>query len=133
MSGITDIKTLLKHMQPKLDKTDFVFCTKNTKVLDEEIIKLNPIATFLEEEGMTIIVEKSKADNSNLQYEAIFNKITLEIHSSLEAVGLTAAFSAKLTEHNISANVVAGYYHDHIFVPKDRADDAVEALLELTE
>ena len=57
---------------------------------------------------------ENRADESGLSYESIFSKITLEIHSSLDAVGLTAAFSNKLTSYGISANVVAGYYHDHI-------------------
>ena len=82
---------------------------------------------------MTIIITKNKADKNKLSYESVFNKITLEIHSSLDAVGLTAAFSKQLTEYNISANVVAGYYHDHIFVPKDKAQLAVKVLEKLTK
>ena len=133
MAGIVDIKVLLKDMKPVLDETDYVFCTRKCFKLDKEIIDLNPIATFLEKEGMTVIVEQNKADSNNLSYDAVFNKITLEIHSSLEAVGLTAAFSKALTAYGISANVVAGYYHDHIFVPKDKADLAIKALTELTK
>ena len=133
MSGIVDIKVLLKDMRPVLDNTDYVFCTKKCFELNEEIMLLNPIGTFLESEGMTVIISKVKADENNLSYESIFNKITLEIHSSLDAVGLTAAFSKQLTEHNISANVVAGYYHDHIFVPKEKAHLAIEALEKLSQ
>lgn len=133
MAGIVDIKVLLKDMKPVLDETDYVFCTRKCFKLDKEIIDLNPIATFLEKEGMTLVIQKDKADASNLSYDAIFYKITLEIHSSLEAVGLTAAFSKALTSYGISANVIAGYYHDHIFVPKDKADLAIEALTELTK
>jgi uncharacterized protein len=101
--------------------------------LNDEIIKLNPIGTFLESEGMTIIISKTKADENKLSYESVFNKITLEIHSSLEAVGLTAAFAKQLTQHNISANVIAGYYHDHIFVPKEKVNLAIEALEKLSK
>ena len=133
MSGIVDIKVLLKDMKPVLDNTDYVFCTKKCFKLNDEIIKLNPIGTFLESEGMTIIISKIKADENNLSYESVFNKITLEIHSSLDAVGLTSAFSKQLTEHNISANVIAGYYHDHIFVPKEKANLAIEALEKLSK
>ena len=62
----------------------------------------------------------------------LFNLLKFEnVHSSLDAVGLTAAFSAKLTEKNISANVIAAYYHDHIFVPKEKAEQALNAILEL--
>lgn len=133
MSSVVDIKILLKKMQPTLDRTDYVFCTKKSFEIDKKIIDLNPIATFLEKEGMTLIIEQSKAKSHNLSYNGVFNKITLEIHSSLEAVGLTAAFSQVLTSYGISANVIAGYYHDHIFVPKEKADLAMKALTELTE
>ncbi len=133
MSGIVDIKILLKDMKPVLDSEEYVFCTKNYFELNTEIMELNPIGTFLESEGMTLIISRIKADENKLSYESVFNKITLEIHSSLDAVGLTAAFSKQLTEYGISANVVAGYYHDHIFVPKEKAILAIEALEKLTK
>jgi hypothetical protein len=57
--------------------------------------------------------------------------ITLRVHSSLAAVGLTAAVAAALSDHGISANVVAAYCHDHIFVPADRAEEALAALRSL--
>lgn len=128
MTGIVEIKVLLKEMKPVLDRTDYVFSTRKCFHIDEEIIALRPIATVLESEGMTIVVSKEKAEKHKLSYDTIFNKITLEVHSSLEAVGLTAAISTALASRNISANVIAGYYHDHIFIPKDKADLALEAL-----
>lgn len=133
MVGITEIQVLLKEMKPVLDRTDYVFSTKKCFQIDEEIIALSPIATFLESEGMTVVVSKIKAEKHKLSYETIFNKITLEVHSSLEAVGLTAAISTALASRNISANVVAGYYHDHIFIPRDKADLALETLEGLTK
>ena len=133
MAGIIEIDVLLKEMKPVLDRTDYVFSTKKCFQIDEEIIALNPISTFLESEGMTVVVSKIKAEKHKLSYDTIFNKITLEVHSSLEAVGLTAAISTALASRNISANVVAGYYHDHIFIPKDRADLALEILEGLTK
>ena len=133
MSGIVDIKVLLKDMKPVLDDSDYVFCTKKCFEFNEEIMNLNPIGTFLESEGMTLILSKVKADENEFLYESVFSKITLEIHSSLDAVGLTAAFSKQLTNYNISANVVAGYYHDHIFVPKEKAKLAIEVLEKLSK
>ncbi|MCP4411735.1 MAG: ACT domain-containing protein [Gammaproteobacteria bacterium] len=132
MAGLTDIQVLLKEMKPILDRTEYIFTTMACFNLNEEIICLNPIATFLEAEGMTVVITKKMAELKNLAYDAVFNKITLEVHSSLEAVGLTAAFSTALTVNNISANVIAGYYHDHIFVPIDNADQALATLIELT-
>ena len=89
---------------------------------------MRPVATILEEEGMTVVVSKKQADECKLSYSTIFQKISLNIHSSLEAVGLTAAISTALAIHNISANMVAGYYHDHIYIRKDHADLALEIL-----
>jgi uncharacterized protein len=84
MAGITDIKVLLKKMKPVLDKMDYVFSTKECFKINEDIIALDPIATFLESEGVTVVVTKMNADKYSLSYDAIFNKITLEVHSSLK-------------------------------------------------
>ena len=75
MSGIVDIKVLLKDMKPVLDDVDYVFCTKKCFEIDEEIIKLNPLGTFLESEGMTIIILKDKADKNKLSYESELIKL----------------------------------------------------------
>ncbi|WP_072681840.1 ACT domain-containing protein [Arcobacter sp. LA11] len=133
MSGIENLNILLKEMRPFLDDIEYVFCTKKIFELNEEILSLKPICTFLEEEGMTFIILKEKADEKQISYNAVFNKITLEVHSSLEAVGLTSAISTALSNHNISANVVAGFYHDHIFVSKDKSLLALEVLKKLSE
>lgn len=125
MTGITDIKTLLKDMTPKLHKGTYVFCTV-TDLKDIDVSKL--VSLFLEEEGWTIILEKSQADLLNLSYSYESAWITLTIHSSLDAVGLTAAFSAALSKALISCNVVAAYYHDHIFVNQKDAALAMSVL-----
>ncbi len=132
MSGIIDIQVLLKQMKPILDNAEYVFISKKCFKLNQEIVSLNPIATFLEAEGMTAVILKSDAVKNKLTYDAVFRKITLEVHSSLEAVGLTAAISTALTERDISANVIAGYYHDHIFVLKNKAELALDTLEGLT-
>ncbi len=127
MTGETDLETMLSTLSPQLMDGEFVFCTfPNAQYGDYPA--LEPIASIHEQEGMTLIVSKLKADQSGLSYESVFKKITLSIHSSLDAVGLTAAFSAKLTDRGISANVVAGYYHDHIFVQQEDAANALSAL-----
>lgn len=93
--------------------------------------ELNPIGIFHEKEGVTFILDTKNAVDKKIDYLSVYRLITLNVHSSLDAVGLTAAFSAKLAEKNISANVVAAYYHDHIFVPEEKAEQALEAILEL--
>ena len=130
MTGERDIEKLLKAMSPELMDGEYVFCTfQDAQYGDYSDLK--PIAAISESEGLTLIVPKSKADVRGLSYESVFRGITLGIHSSLDAVGLTAAFSNKLTEKGISANVIAGYYHDHIFVQREFAERAIEALNEL--
>ncbi|OBX18202.1 MULTISPECIES: ACT domain-containing protein [Bizionia] len=125
MSGEKNLETLLKSMKPKHNVGEFVFC--KTDNLDE--INLSQIImTFKEAESITLITKKEIADQLNLDYSFIASWITLTVHSSLEAVGLTAAFSKALTEHGISCNVVAAYYHDHIFVDKKDTEKAMEIL-----
>ena len=131
MTGETDLAALLLSMSPKLNDVEYVFCTFQNACYGEHS-NLQPIAAFCESEGLTLVIPKSKADEQSLGYESTFKCITLSVHSSLEAVGLTAAFSAKLTEHGISANVIAGYYHDHIFVQSEHAQRALDALSELS-
>ena len=128
MSGITDLPHLLTSMQPKLLAGEYVFTTVSGSLID--YIDLNPIASFVEAEGLTLVLAKTVADNAALKYQGTFRQITLTVHSSLDAVGLTAAVSAKLTEYNISANVIAAFYHDHVFVPFDKAEAALTALHE---
>ena len=93
--------------------------------------ELNPIGIFHEKEGVTFILEQQDAVNKKIHYQSVYRLITLNVHCSRDAVGLTAAFSAKLAEKNISANVVTAYYHDHIFVPEEKAEQALNAILEL--
>ena len=129
MSGITDLATLLKSMSPSLQEADYVFVT--VAGCYEDYTKYRPLASFREAEGLTLILDVEVANRNNIVYEGIYKQITLNVHSSLEAVGLTAIVASKLAEYNISANVVAAYYHDHIFVQSQNAQSAMQALKEL--
>ena len=131
MTGETNLANLLSAMSPTLIAGEFVFCSfQNARYGDHA--ELEPIASISESEGLTLVIPKSKADAHGLKYESLFRGITLTVHSSLDAVGLTAVFSTKLAAHGISANVIAGYFHDHIFVQSDLAENAMAALNELT-
>ena len=131
MSGIKELDQLLKSMKPHLQDNEFVFCSVKGQLHD--YIDLNPVGTFIEPEGLTLILERGLAEQKQLSFDGSFRMITLTVHSSLEAVGLTAAVSTKLAAKDISANVVAAYYHDHIFVPTAKAELALQALSEFSE
>ncbi|MEM7358872.1 MAG: ACT domain-containing protein [Pseudomonadota bacterium] len=131
MSGEQDLKKLLASIEPQLLEADYVFCSfPNSKYGDHA--ELQPIASCLEEEGLSLVIPKQQADENDIVYESVFRGISLKVHSSLDAVGLTAAISASLTQRNISANVIAGYFHDHIFVQREFAESAMDALSELS-
>ena len=132
MSGEKNLTKLIASMTPELLENEYIFGTIEN--YDYGLLaQLSPISTFQEKEGLTVILTKEKADEVSLPYSGIFKCITLNVHSSLDAVGLTAAVSTKLTQANISANVVAAYYHDHIFVSSKDADNALAALNDLVQ
>ena len=118
--GETDLTKLITGMRPRLNGGEFVFCSipRNSKVYSS-IPRDRIIMEFKEREGITLILDKGDADqylHMGLKYDYVAAWLTLEIHSSLDAVGLTAAVSSSLAAASISANVVAAYHHDHIFV-----------------
>ena len=131
MTAETDLARLLATLSPELNPQEYVFTTFADGQYGDHS-ELQPLAVMQEEEGLTLIVPRVLADTHQIGYDGVFKCITLKVHSSLAAVGLTATFSRVLTDHDISANVIAGYYHDHIFVPPDRADEAMQALRSLS-
>jgi len=132
MSGLTDINHLIKHMSPVLNAGEYVFVSeKNADANFDQIDLSHSIGMFKEEEGMTVILPRTYANQLKLNYSSVMAWITLDVHSSLEAVGLTAAFAKALGETNISCNVVAAYFHDHVFVPLEDAERAISALKQL--
>jgi uncharacterized protein len=130
MQAITNLQQLLRSMQPALNKGQYVFCTVK-KLPATHRSKL--LLFFKEAEGYTIVVTKPTADKLQLQYSFTAAWITLKVHSALEAVGLTAAFATALAKQNISCNVVAAYFHDHIFVPHKDAKKAMLILRQLSK
>jgi hypothetical protein len=125
MTGEKDLQKLLETMKPKQQPGDYAFCT----VKDFSAVPAaESILIFRESEGITVIVRKEIADKLRLNYSFVAGWITLTVHSSLEAVGLTAAFSKALAENGISCNVVAAFYHDHLFVRRQDMARAMEIL-----
>jgi uncharacterized protein len=128
MTGETNLEVLLKTMKPTHNEGNYVFCVATNNIQVEEIIM-----SFKETEGTTIIIKKELADALQLPYSFVAAWITLTVHSSLEAVGLTATFSTALAKENISCNVVAAFYHDHIFVDKKDVEQAMVILNRFSE
>jgi hypothetical protein len=128
MTGETDLSKLIRDMKPELNAGEYVYCLAASK---DEAVALDPLSYFLEKEGITVILPRDKADALKIPYSTVCAWITLTVHSSLEAVGLTAEVAKSLTEANISCNVVAAFYHDHIFVPVKDAKRALHVLEEL--
>lgn len=130
MAGETDLSILIANMEPVLNEGEYVFVSVSDL---RSIPKDNIISQIKEKEGITVILSKENADALGLKYDFIAAWITLHIHSSLDAVGLTAAFSTALAENGISCNVVAGYYHDHIFVDSQDGIGAMNTLRSLAK
>jgi hypothetical protein len=125
---INDLNTLLASMSPELQPGVYVYASVPFNV---ELSGVTPIATFREREGLTVIVEESEALKAGINPMFRAAWITLTVHSDLQAVGLTAAFATALGQANVSCNVVAAAYHDHVFVPIESAHKAMTALQQL--
>jgi hypothetical protein len=128
MPGERDLAVLLRGMSPRLNPGAYVYTRVDGAVPEGA----EPVVVVREDEGLTLVLPQQQADTLGLLYDFVAAWITLEVHSALEAVGLTASVSRALTEAGISANVVAGFTHDHLFVPHPRAADALHALQSLT-
>ncbi|MDK1474761.1 ACT domain-containing protein [Streptomyces sp. 549] len=128
MAGERDLKKLLRGLRPDLHPGAYVFVTLPG---GDQPAGLNPVVTVREAEGLTLVLPREEADASGLPYTYTAGWITLRVHSALEAVGLTAAVSAALEQAGLSCNVVAGYHHDHLFVPYERASVAIAVLEDL--
>jgi hypothetical protein len=127
---VSDLDQLLASMHPELNDGVYVFASVPS---DTDVWHVAPVATFREREGLTLIVEETAAARAGLSVLFRAAWITLTVHSDLQAVGLTAAVAAALSIAGISCNVVAAAFHDHIFVPVERAEDALTELIRLQD
>jgi uncharacterized protein len=130
MAGEKNLTTLIAHMEPVLHVGEYIFASVEDPAF---IPREMTICEIKEKEGVTVVMAKEHADALGLTYTYIAAWITLNVHSSLEAVGLTAAFSAALAQQQISCNVMAGYYHDHIFVDQKDKEKALLTLENLVK
>lgn len=125
MSGEIGLQNLIRKMQPQLQAGEYVFCSVPTYQVPEDI---EPIGIFREAEGITLIITRQQAEKLSLPYPFIAAWIILTVHSSLAAIGFTAAISERLAIAGISCNVIAAYYHDHLFVELQDAQRTMKIL-----
>jgi len=128
-SGEMNLDTLIASMQPQMHESVFVFATVPP---DFGWQSLNPIMLFKEAEGLSLILNQGVSDAAGIEYEFPCRMITLNIHSSLDAVGFLARITTQLASLDMGVNPVSGFYHDHLFVPVDRADEAMRALVAMS-
>jgi hypothetical protein len=126
MSGENNLNILLKSMHPELESEAFVFLTslEGFALQDME----NALMIFKETEGVTLLVKEEVAQQMQKGYEQKWAKITLTIHSDLNAVGFLAAILPKLAEADISVNLVSAFFHDHLFIPWEKREVAMVIL-----
>ena len=129
MSGLTDLDQLLRQMAPVLKPGKWVFVSVEDAATARS---LEPICTFIELEGVTAICARKDADRAKLRYDGVFSQITLNVNSSLHAVGLVAAVADELRRSRIPCNIVSAFHHDHLFVAADRAEEAQRLLENLS-
>lgn len=130
MPAETDLTRMLATLQVDVRPGEYVFVS--VKTVDDALATMAQ-ASIRENEGVTYVLRREDADNRQLRYDYRAAWLTLRVHSALAAVGLTAAVATVLAQHEISCNVLAAYYHDHLLVPADRVDDAVAALTTLRQ
>lgn len=118
----------LPHLGPELHDGTFVF---TTVPFGTDITGLDVVATMREAEGLTLVLPLVQAEQRGFDLAFVCAWITLRVESALDAVGLTAAFARALADESIACNVVAGTHHDHLFVPVDRGDTALQCLRNL--
>ena len=131
MAGETDLGELLASMRPGLGDGVYVFITVPPG--QDLAAGIDPLMSLQEREGRTFIISEAAAIEAGVESSFRCRMITLSVHSSLEAVGFIAAVATRLAEAGVGANPVSGFYHDHLFVQADRAEDALSVLLDLAE
>lgn len=127
---VSELSALLRAMAPELHTGAYAYCVVPRGT---DLSALSPVATVAESEGLTVILPEAQAVAAGLPVLFRAAWITLTVHSDLQAVGLTAAFATALGQAGISCNVIAGAFHDHIFVPVEQGQPALAALKALQQ
>ncbi|MDW6022048.1 ACT domain-containing protein [Mesorhizobium sp. BAC0120] len=129
MAGEFNLEKLLAGMTPRLEEGVYVFASLPAATAVPSGVY--PLMTFIEAEGTTLVLEEGEADRAGVKTTFRSRMITLDVHSSLEAVGFLSVITTRLAAARIAVNPVSAFYHDHLFVPAERAEEAVEILEQL--
>lgn len=128
MAVVRDSAAMIAGMRPVLGKEEFVFATLGA---DQSDLTGAAVASCREDEGLSVVLPLAVAADAGFDCALAMRRITLQVHSALDGVGLTAAVAGVLAGAGIACNIVAGHHHDHAFVPADRAEEARDLLLRL--
>ena len=123
MTGEMNLATLLRTLTAKLHPDTYVFATVETVPTG-----ITPRMVFVEDEGITLICTRAEAEAAGIAYDFPCRMITLDVHSALEAVGFIAHIATRLAAAGMGVNPVAGYFHDHLFIPEGREGDALAVI-----
>lgn len=123
------MEKLLTEMSPELREGEYVFSSISREDLDD--LRVDPIGWFREVEGISLILDRAAAQRLGLKQSSTFRMISLNVDSSLEAVGFLAAVTEKLAAAGVSVNAVSAFHHDHLFIPVEKADLAMSLLNDL--
>lgn len=126
-ASVRERQAMLAGMTPVLKQGRFHFCSTKDAIVAAAAIGQS-LATFREEEGLTLVLDDKSAAAFGFDRSVPMCRIVLEVFSALEGVGLTAAVASALSDHGIPCNVIAAYYHDHVFVPEAMGHQALEIL-----
>lgn len=126
-AGIIELERLRRELSPRLAPGELACCCL-PHGRREDLAQLEPLGFLEEDEGLTVLLRREDADAAKLDYSVVLRRIVLGVHSALEAVGLTAAISTELAKAGCSANIWAGFHHDHVLVPVAQASRALDVL-----
>ena len=125
--GESDLDKLIKNMDPVLEDEELVFCSLPPEEAEDYLMICQ--GYYIEREGVTVIISRHLADINSLEYDLVFKRITLNVHSSMAAVGFLARITEVLAAQGFSVNVVSGFFHDHLYLQSTQAEDALNTLL----
>ncbi len=129
MTAELELEKLLTAMSPELREGEYVFSSVTQEDFDD--MQIEPVGWFREVEGISLILDRAAAQRLGLKQSSAYRMISLNVNSSLEAVGFLAAVTEKLAAAGVSVNAVSAFHHDHLFIPAEKADLAISLLNDL--